>query len=198
MSRNLCRVDCARCESRVKISGPLYRLPSDHFSQPHLLVADAECSVCAARFTAWIGHTEDRNVRVGDLDMIEANGFYDLSYRANFNDEPEGCDLPRSDEPSRMPTFPLHPAYRLVRGICEAWATDKMAASQSELIVRELASRDMLINAAMRGGPFVLDISKPSTGFCRTANSLATGIEMGSYSQGILDEYRALGRMVPK
>lgn len=95
MSRNLAKRECSRCESKVAICGPIYRLPRDHFACPDMLVADADCTVCQAHYTAWLGPTHDRiGTREHDLENVRCFGFYDLSYRASFNDEPGKGDLP--------------------------------------------------------------------------------------------------------
>lgn len=97
MSRNLGRVDCARCEEKVVLTSG-WRVKSD--PQPGvngMTVADAECQTCHARYTAWIKPSpEEYNYgsRQFDLNQVAEYGFYDLSYRSTFNDEAGPDDLP--------------------------------------------------------------------------------------------------------
>lgn len=96
MSRNLNSVSCMRCRTEVRAAGQSYRLPDDHWSMPGLLLVDAECPVCQARYSAWVvdndcrGTMRRRHINQEDKDR----GFYDLSYRSTFNDEPGPGDLP--------------------------------------------------------------------------------------------------------
>jgi len=47
--------------------------------------ANAHCELCGAQYLAWCGRSWDDK---------SGSGFYDLSYRASFNDEPRPEDLP--------------------------------------------------------------------------------------------------------
>lgn len=93
MSRNLCRLDCYICQAPVTMTGTPYRLPDDHIHCAGLVVCDAECSACEARYTAWLGggSAPPRDPYRGDA------GFYDLSFRSTFNDEPGTEDVPNRD-----------------------------------------------------------------------------------------------------
>ncbi len=93
MSRNLCRTDCRTCESKVEICGIPYR--GDGTYQEGLWIADAVCTVCGTKYTAWVGPTRDGyGARDLDRQLVRDHGFYDLSYRSTFNDEPGADDLP--------------------------------------------------------------------------------------------------------
>jgi hypothetical protein len=96
MSRNLGQTNCRRCGSRVVICGPIYRRPADARSSPSMLVANADCTVCQARYTAWLGPSSEHDYGASSQarDLIVQHGFYDLSYRDSFNDEPGDGDLP--------------------------------------------------------------------------------------------------------
>lgn len=95
MSRNLCMTNCRQCEQAVEITGHRYNLPYNHFACPGLTVADAKCVSCGTRYTAWIGATSHGyGGREMDRRLVEAHGFYDLSYRSSFDDEPGEDDLP--------------------------------------------------------------------------------------------------------
>lgn len=96
MSCNLCEVTCVRCGTEVRAAGQSYRLPDDHWSKPGLLVVDAECPICQARYTAWLvdprGYRGLSGWRPSQEDIDR--GFYDLSFRSTFNDESGPTDLP--------------------------------------------------------------------------------------------------------
>ena len=99
MSRNLCRTDCHRCSGEVRVVGIPYYLPQTHFSRPNMLAADAECVKCQTRYTAWMGPTtkdkgDNYGAREVDLLLMTEFGFFDLSYRSTFNDEPGESDVP--------------------------------------------------------------------------------------------------------
>lgn len=91
MSRNLSTTCCYHCGADVVLVGPERPLEG-HGTYEGMIVADAECPVCLASYLAWVGPPpndphDDR--RGGE------QGFYDLSYRHSFNDEPDERDLPR-------------------------------------------------------------------------------------------------------
>lgn len=93
MSRNLCRTNCRTCESSVVICGIPYK-GTGHYKDG-LWMADAICTICETKYTAWIGpSSESYGGREVDRNMVREHGFYDLSYRSTFNDEPGKEDLP--------------------------------------------------------------------------------------------------------
>lgn len=85
VSRNLCKTNCDWCGcDEVDLTGPEHPItPNEagrYFSQfERLIVADAECVVCGAKYLAWVDS--------------EPRGFFDLSYRSSFSDEPEEADM---------------------------------------------------------------------------------------------------------
>lgn len=99
MSRNLCQTNCYWCDGEVKIVGSPYHLPDDHFSRPGMLAANADCIACGSHYTAWMGpSTKDKGDNYGaryiDMQLIQQFGFFDLSFRSTFNDEPGKTDVP--------------------------------------------------------------------------------------------------------
>lgn len=61
-------------------------------------VCDATCSVCEARYSAWMGPCADGyGARQYDLESVREHGFYDLSWRTTFNDEPGHTDRPQTN-----------------------------------------------------------------------------------------------------
>lgn len=107
MSRNLCRQTCDVCGSGVKRTGRIYSLGGGDGD----LVSDASCSVCGAKYTAWVGpHCvkpgigEPYGSRECDLALVREYGFFDLSYRSTFNDEPGLDDVPEGIEVFRVVT----------------------------------------------------------------------------------------------
>lgn len=130
MSRNLCRVDCHQCESKVVLTGNLYRLPDDHFAEPGMIVSDAHCSRCSARYTAWVGPPRpERRGRGFDIDTLYAVGFYDLSYRGNFNDEPIDGDLPGRPDKTSPTRSANRPGFKHVRDAI--WAAGRIHAGMT-------------------------------------------------------------------
>lgn len=95
MSRNLARTNCRTCESAVRLCGVPYR--SSGVYSGGMWIADAECEVCGTKYTAWIGPRDDDLYGSRDVDRrnVRDFGFYDLSYRSTFNDEPGPEDLPK-------------------------------------------------------------------------------------------------------
>lgn len=104
MSRNLARTNCRNCEGIVKITGVPYER-SLLFGR--MWIADAECKSCGAKYAAWISPAPDMvtggggalyGARVSETMSLAAHGFYDLSYRSTFDDEPGPTDIPPSSE----------------------------------------------------------------------------------------------------
>lgn len=89
MSRNLACVDCDQCHAEVNLTGKPYPFARNWPEYDGMIIADAECSECRTRYTAWIG----RPYPAG-MNNLRERGFYDLSYRSTFNDEPGDSDLP--------------------------------------------------------------------------------------------------------
>lgn len=98
MSRNLARTTCRTCESEVKVCGIPYK-----GAENGLWLANAECTACGTKYTAWIGPTLDGyGSREVDRNLVRDRGFYDLSYRSTFNDEPGEGDVPANVEVFRV------------------------------------------------------------------------------------------------
>lgn len=98
MSRNLGQVNCAVCGCEVTATGKPYRRDDDDARSNGLLVCDAECTVCRTRYTGWLEYTPGSRWRTPDT------GFFDLSYRSTFNDEPGPDDIPFK---GRVETFQI-------------------------------------------------------------------------------------------
>ena len=100
MSRNLCMTHCNDCPApRVFLVEPPRLATEDdcgRYYKNHvgLLVANAECALCGAKYLAWVDDRECDNGRYGSRFDAERE-YYDLSYRSTFNDEPGPDDLPR-------------------------------------------------------------------------------------------------------
>lgn len=91
MSRNLGRVDCARCGGTVRLvepPRPITEQDAGAYFTEHRgrWVAHAECHTCAAKYLAWLTGQV--------LERADARLHYDLSYRSTFDDEPGPDDLP--------------------------------------------------------------------------------------------------------
>jgi len=108
MSRNLLRTDCWRCHGEVTLSGPSHPITHEECGvlideYDGMIVADAACSVCAARYLAWVDERQRKRPlpvwlmrRGGD-----GSAFFDLSFRSTFNDEPGEEDLPPWEPPPK-------------------------------------------------------------------------------------------------
>jgi len=103
MSRNLGQTDCDRCRGIVAITGERHHITREeahvYFDEfEGLVVADADCTKCGAKYIAWVdGRPRTRPVGVYGVDLAQEKGageFFDLSYRATFNDEASSEDLP--------------------------------------------------------------------------------------------------------
>lgn len=96
MSLNLCKTECDVCGSTVKITGVPYRVEKTDLYQAGRLVADAICTVCGAKYVAWMSARpgDVYGSRDSDRRQLMDHGFFDLSYRSTFNDEPGVEDLP--------------------------------------------------------------------------------------------------------
>lgn len=103
MSRNLCQVECQRCGAIPKRSEEPRPITENeagvYFPQFRgLIVANADCPDCGAKYLAWVDETEVAWSRErGWHDTQYHDGrreFFDLSFRSTFNDEPGEDDLP--------------------------------------------------------------------------------------------------------
>lgn len=96
MSRNLCMTSCDRCQADEVglIERPRQITPDEagvYFGEFRgMLVANAVCPDCGARYLAWC---QDNRPRGRSPDYGER--YFDLSYRKAFNDEPCKEDIPK-------------------------------------------------------------------------------------------------------
>jgi len=95
MSRNLLRTDCDFCSGMVAlIEAP--RLGTEADFGPYfreyvgMVVADASCLDCDAKYLAWVKDTPTRTTPR----TAPKGDFFDLSFRSTFNDEAGGADMP--------------------------------------------------------------------------------------------------------
>ncbi len=101
MSRNLCRTNCYYCRCEVIRTGETRELTDEDVGAyfPEycgMIVAEAECSMCEAKYLAWMGkiphsYRDDGEIRIRDL-----------SFRSSFNDEPGVDDLPAFEIEERI------------------------------------------------------------------------------------------------
>lgn len=95
MSRNLAMTVCRQCECQVNVTGlPRFVETGDI----RIVGADAECTVCGARYLAWISGPRSHKSQTDHY----GGPFYDLSYRSTINDEPGPDDVPNVVEVSRI------------------------------------------------------------------------------------------------
>ena len=100
MSRNLCRTDCQRCSGPITLDEDPRLVTKEetgvYFAEYRgMLVANAECAWCKARYLAWL----TRPQRWPGVGNSESRGVWepiDLSFRSTFNDEPGPDDLPEA------------------------------------------------------------------------------------------------------
>lgn len=110
MSRNLGDILCYFCQNdTVKLTGSERSITKQdchaYFNEYEgMIVADAECKRCKARYLAWVDgskRTLGSNHPMSDYpnrSQIPSNyKFTDLSFSSSFNDEPGVCDLPIFD-----------------------------------------------------------------------------------------------------
>lgn len=129
MSRNLCRTDCDVCGAEPVTLGAIRRITKEdagrYFHEYQgMLVADAECPDCNARYLAWVKPAPGHRETHGFYGPI----YYDLSYRSTFNDEPGPEDLPVPDV--------VEAAQRLM----ERWPEDEDVRLVLAWVLRRTAS----------------------------------------------------------
>lgn len=119
MSRNIGSTECQFCQGEVRMvepprpitreeAGPYFDVnPCPCPSRPYLpqaysyegmIVANAECVDCCAKYLAWIdqracvgyGELTEHDRRVS----AESGTFFDMSFRSSFDDEPGKADMP--------------------------------------------------------------------------------------------------------
>jgi len=101
MSRNLCQTNCDFCDGRVSLEEP--PRPIRHYEAGRyynefegMLVADAECNACGAKYLAWVDETTrfKWGFSARRAEACDEPPFVDLSFRSTFNDEPGKADMP--------------------------------------------------------------------------------------------------------
>jgi len=101
MARNLCKTRCALCAGTVKVKGKAHKITPEeagkYFSEyKGLTVAEAECKSCWASYLAWIFFPDDDDRSAGEM---SEEGFFDLSFKHTFNDEPSEKDFGTTNAP---------------------------------------------------------------------------------------------------
>ena len=107
MSRNLCQKYCDFCNSEPVIllenKRPISKKEAGVYYKNYkgLLVANAECDTCGAKYLAWIDertivgeHLKEMNVSIFPPRFAKDKDYFDLSFRSTFNDEAGTEDLP--------------------------------------------------------------------------------------------------------
>lgn len=109
MSRNLGQTHCDYCLSEVvcvEAARPITKEEAGPYFAEYegMLVANAECPLCLAKYLAWVDETHRKNRQWSDyyrrpvgLDARAMPTPVDLSFRSSFNDEPGDDDLPEYD-----------------------------------------------------------------------------------------------------
>jgi len=102
MSRNLCSTRCYYCGFEpVRLEETPRPITSDeafvYFEEyAGMLVANAVCPLCEAKYLAWCDETTRINKRWQSYHHGPTDGgYFDLSFRSTFNDEPGPDDKPK-------------------------------------------------------------------------------------------------------
>lgn len=111
MSRNLCDTACRICGDEAKLDGPARPIAKfdaggyfDNYAGK-LIVADARCSNCDAKYLAWVSVVPRTSMDSGHWKKYgdhDDRPFVDLSFRRAFNDEPAPEDLPSPETLQRI------------------------------------------------------------------------------------------------
>jgi hypothetical protein len=139
VSRNLGRCRCYFCGTEPTLDEqprPITAEDAGYYFAEYegMLVANATCSLCRAKYIAWVdmrtcantayygGYRLDLYARYGDA-------FFDLSFRNSFNDEPSVEDLPLFKvEPRRVGPFIGSAAEHYRRNDPDEWAKHEARA----------------------------------------------------------------------
>lgn len=108
MSRNLASTHCAICGERPELVEAPRPVRADELGfhreryLGNLVVANADCPDCGARYLAWVSHNFPPSSTFGSTRWVrKASGrgaFVDLSFRSTFDDEPGPGDLPTPEK----------------------------------------------------------------------------------------------------
>lgn len=105
MSRNLAQTVCYFCDGAVRLeeegrpitkaeAGPYYETTGG-YGFAGMVVANATCVDCEASYLAWIDQSRCDGYGAHPQTDRQGLGFYDLSFRQTFNDEPGPLDMPK-------------------------------------------------------------------------------------------------------
>ena len=100
MSRNLGRTNCDYCDDALRLeeaARPITREDAGAYFEEYegMLVAAASCPSCGAEYLAWVDARQCASFGTDFGQGPEKCGFFDLSYRSAFNDEPGERDRPK-------------------------------------------------------------------------------------------------------
>jgi hypothetical protein len=103
MSRNLGITNCRFCHDEVRMTEPPREATradvgacydtDNGYGYQGMILAHAECVTCCAKYTAWVSLAACAGYWSRRVERNEY-GFFDLSFRSTFNDEPGERDLP--------------------------------------------------------------------------------------------------------
>ena len=99
MSRNLGMTTCYFCGGTVNLTGEPHNITREeagaYFDEYRCCVfANAECSLCGAKYLAWMDTVAHGQRHGYEGYKRDANTIYDLSFRSTFDDEPGEADKP--------------------------------------------------------------------------------------------------------
>lgn len=99
MSRNLCQTECDFCKGEVlleELPRPITKYEAHRYFGEFegMLVANAKCVDCLAKYLAWVDETTRIKNEWREY-YRKGDPFHDLSFRSTFNDEPGEDDLPK-------------------------------------------------------------------------------------------------------
>ena len=107
MSRNLCSSECHFCGEEPELTGDVRQITKEdtfvYFDEyKGMLVAEAECWLCGAKYLAWIDGAKRERYAPYPLRyapypfprFCDESPVADLSFRSTFDDEPGEADMP--------------------------------------------------------------------------------------------------------
>ncbi len=155
MSRNLCQTECGQCgiDAVRLVEDPRLLTEEDagvyHASYRYLVVANAECALCGAKYLAWVSGTPGLSHNLLDFEgTAPESRFRDLSYRSTFNDEAGPDDMPVRDGRALMLAAPdLYAALEAYRDAVAALTSDAVTKLQSAGLSLEIETARMMDSA---------------------------------------------------